>query len=104
MTEKLKITIHLAHLPAMSLLVEREQEELYRKAERYVNSLWDNWQRRFKGKSSEELLAMIAFEFATYFLRVEQAEARLQELNDDLDRLLQKMPQRLSSADDGSES
>lgn len=92
MKDKLNITIRLAGRPPLPLSVEREKEELYRKAEYYVNSLWEKRSGQFAGKTSEDVLAMVAFEFATLYLAMEKNEELLEQLDSDLGRLLHRMP------------
>ena len=89
MQNKTKLTIKLAGLTPMTLEAsDIEQKEIYLKAEEYVNTLWANRSHQFQSKSSEDILAMVAFEFANLYLRALRNESALRELDKELDRIL----------------
>lgn len=67
MTDKQNITIKIADLPKIPLTINREDEELVRIAESNVNSLWADWCHRFKDKTSKEVLAMVAYQYAKLY-------------------------------------
>ena len=95
MNDKLSITIRIANQPPISLDINRENEELIRKAEFNVNKLWNSWQTKFKSKSSTEVLAMVAFRFAELFFTqaalMEQTSDVVASFESRLDKILLDM-------------
>ena len=99
MNDKLKITIRLVNLKEpLGLRIDREEDEIYRQAEVKVNDLWWELRQLFGKKSSEELFAMVAYEFATRYLRIEKSEEMLKELESSFDSVIHRMtlPERTS--------
>lgn len=92
MKETQNITIRIADVPAMSMTIKPETEEIVRLAERNVNNLWSTWRGQFSKKSSKEVLAMVAYQFAKHYyeqVSVNEAEhAVVAEFESELDRLL----------------
>lgn len=89
MQDKAKLTIRLAGLSPMTLESgDSEEKEIFLKAEEYVNTLWEKRSHQFQSKSSEDILAMVAFEFASLYLRLARNEECLRQLDGELDRLL----------------
>lgn len=92
MNDKLKITIRLVNLKEpLGLKIDRDEEEIYRQAEVKVNDLWWELRQVFSKKSSEELFAMVAYEFATRYLRVEKSEEMLKQLESAFDSVIHRM-------------
>jgi hypothetical protein len=92
MKDKLQITIRLVNLQEpLGLQIDRDEEEIYRKAETKVNDLWAELRQAFGKKSSEELFAMVAYEFATRYLRVEKSEEVLKQLETAFDDVIHNM-------------
>lgn len=79
-------------MPPIGMTIAPETEETVRKAERKVNSVWNAWRQDFDNKTSKEVLAMVAFQFAKlYYLQQnthEQGRRDLEEFEKELDRLL----------------
>jgi hypothetical protein len=77
----------------MAITIDRDTEELVREAERNVNHVWSTWRRSYSGKSSKDILAMTAYQFAKLYFSlqhsVENQENILNEFEGELDRLLQ---------------
>ena len=93
MSDKPKITIQLAELPKMVLAINREEEEVYRRAERLVNDLWRNWRRTtFASESSNEVMGRVAFLYATLFVKMEREMQHVKDLDAELDALLHNLP------------
>lgn len=73
--------------------IDREDEALVREAEYSVNRIWRNWRETFESKSSKEVLAMVAFQFAKlYYQQVHTIEGQvdvMEKFEAELDRLLQ---------------
>lgn len=92
MTDRQNITIRISDLAPMPLSILRADEEIYRQAEYNVNQLCGVWGKRYKDKSSKEILAMVAFQFAKLYFSgkadVEATDSLLDSLENELDRLL----------------
>lgn len=95
MTDKLNITIRIAGLAPFPLSINRADEELIRNAEYNVNALWRKWCGRFKDRTPQEVMGMVAFQFAKlYFLIMAQASSMEEILSDfeaELDDILLKV-------------
>lgn len=93
MTEdKLNITIRIAGQSPVALKINRADEERVRNAEYQVNRLWGRWLQRFPDKSSTEVLAMVAYQFAELYFAAtkvsEEANGVLEQFETELDRML----------------
>lgn len=90
----INISIRIADLPRIPLRIPQREEEIVRRAEANINSLWEKWSdmEEFREKTSAQVLAMVTFRFAQmYYSNLEGAEkldATLQGLEGDLDNLL----------------
>ncbi len=95
MKDKLNITIRIAGLAPIPLSINMKDEEIIRSAEYNVNQLWSAWSQRFKDKSSSEILAMVAFQFAKLYLTLSAQEKEtdevLCEFEKELDDILLKV-------------
>lgn len=76
----------------MPLQINRADEEIYRIAETNVNELYSRWRARYTDKTSKEVLAMVAFQFAKLYFAArtanESVKALVDQLNQELDHLL----------------
>lgn len=67
-------------------------EQVVREAEYNVNKVWSTWRHEFENKTSKEVLAMVAFQFAKLFYQLSHSVNERQHVLDDfeaeLDRLL----------------
>ena len=93
MTEdKLNITIRIAGQSPVALKINRADEERVRNAEYQVNRLWSRWLQRFPEKSSTEVLAMVAYQFAELYFTAtkvsEEANGVLEKFEVELDKML----------------
>ena len=90
--DKVKMKINIAG-EQLLLTVPFSDQDKTRETEKNINSLYDTWSKRFADKSSTELLAMIAFQYASYYdalkrtymeadTKAEKIEARLEALAD----------------------
>ena len=52
--------------------IPRDQEAIVKKAERNFNKVWAKWCEDFKSRSPEEVLAMVAFQYARYYYTIAQ--------------------------------
>lgn len=89
--DKVKIKINIAG-ESMTLTVPFSVQDDIRDTERNVNHLFEVWRKRFPEKSDKEILAMVAFRFASYYdelLReVNAAKERTAEVELLLDRMV----------------
>lgn len=87
-TEKLTMNINIAG-ETLALTVPYEQQEHVRATEKAVDNLFKEWSERFRNKSPQFILAMIAYQYASHFLSVcdvhESAIKVLEELEEQID-------------------
>jgi hypothetical protein len=80
----------------MPLSIAREDEELYRKAEKMVVNYLEKYQKLYNQRPSEEILIMVAFQIAVIVSKQELKEdtvplaEKIQSLDDELKALLTK--------------
>lgn len=90
-TVKIEITIAGERI-LLSVPADRQEEA--RHAERTVNDLYASWRKRFPKKSHSELMAMIAFQFASFFEQqtrtVDRCREKTEEINGKLASLTSK--------------
>lgn len=96
MKDKLNITIRLADLDPMAMSVKLQEEEIVRSAEYNVNLVWSKWMEAYKkNKTSKEVLAMVAYQFAKMYLEQRRKSQATQEVltqfEDELDQMLLKV-------------
>ncbi|MDE6811714.1 MAG: cell division protein ZapA [Muribaculaceae bacterium] len=87
--DNVKIEIFIAGEPIM-LTVPFDRQVKVRDCEREINALYSDWRARFPRKTSLELLAMIAYQYASFF----------QELTERYDRLTESLRITSESLDD----
>lgn len=96
MKEQQNITIKIADVAPISLTIAPASEECIREAEYNVNRVWNAWRRKFEDKTSKEILAMTAFQFAKLYYQlqrsVDQQQHILNDFEADLDRILALKP------------
>lgn len=93
MNDKLDINLRVADT-ALSLSINRDEEELLRKAAKEINYVWNAWrdEARFSRKTPHEVLAMVTLLFAKGYLSRQAEATRLDDVlasfEDNLDRML----------------
>lgn len=96
MKDELNITLRIADQGPFPMTVSPQDEEYMRKAESHVNQLWDIMRRRYPERSSAELLAIVAWQFArlniTQDADVKAAEAAAASTDAALTKLLDMQP------------
>ncbi|MDE6143664.1 MAG: cell division protein ZapA [Muribaculaceae bacterium] len=81
-SDKVKMTIKIGgeHL---QLSVAFNRQDAVRDAEKAAASLYDTWRSRWPSRSDKEILAMVAYQFASYYQellsRLEDAAATVAE-------------------------
>lgn len=64
LTDKLTITMRVADLPDFTINIRREEEEAYRKIQKEINRMWENWMKSAPEMTSHGIMAFIAIKFA----------------------------------------
>lgn len=92
MKEEFVINIKIADAAPISIRIHRDEEAEVRAVEYNINKLWAGWRERFRDKSSEEVLAMVTFQFAKKFFALAELEPKLnntlRQFEDNLDKIL----------------
>ncbi len=92
MKDEFVINIKIADAPPISIKIHRQEEAQVSAVEYNINKLWSSWRERYRDKSSEEVLAMVTFQFAKKFFALAEVEPKLndalREFEDNLDRIL----------------
>ncbi len=94
--DEISISIGVAER-SYRLVVKKEHEEFFRKAEKLIDKRMKDYSVSYAYKDKQDLLAMVALEYATSYLQDEQLltekedmfENRLMEINRTLDEQLQ---------------
>lgn len=93
MSDKLNITVKLAGQPKFVLAINREDEELNRRAEQLVNDLWRRWNSgAFAAEPQISVMARVAYQFATLYLKRERSLREFEALDRELDEMLLNLP------------
>lgn len=75
-TEKIKMTLHIGGTQIV-VAVPFENQEMVRQVEKSVDNLYKTWRHDFPTRTDREVLAMVAYQFASYYteLQARYAEA-----------------------------
>ncbi|MCX6286853.1 MAG: cell division protein ZapA [Bacteroidetes bacterium] len=88
---ELAISLNIADRP-YKLVVEKDHEELFRKATRLIEKRIKDYSVNYAYKDKQDLLAMVALEYATSFLQAEellkQQEGQWETKLNEVDRVL----------------
>ncbi|MCM1483964.1 MAG: cell division protein ZapA [Muribaculaceae bacterium] len=91
MNDKLNINLRIADV-VLSLLINRDEEELLREVAKEVNHVYDSYTRRFPKSSPREVMAKVTLLFAKGYItmaeRSKELDAILEHFEADLDRML----------------
>lgn len=91
--DNLKINVQISGL-RLPLLIPRNDEEMYRKAEKMVVRYIDLFQKQYRQRPTEEILILVAFKIAVLVSKQELSEDiipladKIQSLDQELDALL----------------
>lgn len=90
-TDKIKMRIKIAGM-SIPLTVDFSEQDHVRETERRVAELFDNWRRMFPSKSEQELLAMMTYQYASYYLALsksrEDIAGRLLDFEKEVDDII----------------
>ncbi len=93
MKQQQNITIKIADVAPISMTINRDTEERVREAEYNVNRVWSTWRSEFETKTSKEVLAMVAYQFAKLYYQllhtVEERQHIIDDFESELNRLLE---------------
>lgn len=93
-SDKVNIQINIAG-EMLQLAVPFDEQESVRETERKITGLYDDWRRRFPKKTQSQLLAMIAYQYASYYFSLAQ---RQHETAAELEQLAATVESALGSA------
>lgn len=85
---KIEITIADLRIP---IRTEVDKLKDVREIEAKVDGLYKSWRRKFPNKSEKELLAMIAYQYASYYQELSARYQEASELALECDRRLDKI-------------
>lgn len=89
-TDNVKMTINIGgeHL---QLSVPFNRQDAVRDAEKAVAQLFDNWRLKWPARSDKEILAMIAYQFASFYQELLERHQKASEIAEDCNRRLEAM-------------
>lgn len=86
----IKLEINIAG-ERIILTVPASMQKSVKDTERNVNSLFNTWRRDFPDKHDKELLAMMAYQYASYFYQLSERLENARRIALDADQALQKL-------------
>lgn len=93
--DTVKIEINIAG-EFLRLSVPFEDQDRVRRCEKAINDLYLQWRVKFPRKTTSELVAMLAYQYASFYLelsdRYEALSDRIAEISDNLDSALKGFP------------
>lgn len=93
-SKTVRMIIHIGG-EVLPLTVPFDRQDLVRDTEACVADLYDLWRQRFPKKSDRELLAMVTYQFASYYLELadytRRARTEAEEACTRLDTMTDKM-------------
>ena len=89
-TEKIQMTINIGGCQ-LPVTVPFSQQDSVREVEAQVAELYTTWRRQFKKRTDREILAMVAYQYANFYMelsrRVDRADQKVAECLGVLDRI-----------------
>lgn len=92
-SDKIKMTINIGgeHL---QLSVDFNRQDIVRDAEKAADDLFRSWRSRWPSRSDKEILAMVAYQFASFYQellsRFENAAVQAAATDEKLSRILEE--------------
>lgn len=91
--DKINIQLNIAG-EIISVTIQASQRDEVKQAEKTISDLYDNWRIRFPSRTPSQLLAMLAYQFASHYnslrrrdeLAARKLEALCGEITTELDR------------------
>lgn len=89
-SDNIKMTINIGgeHL---QLSVPFNRQDIVRDAEKSAATLYDSWRRKWPSRSDKEILAMIAYQFASYYVELLARYENAADLADKCNRRLSEI-------------
>lgn len=75
---------------SIPLTVAFKDQDNVRETEARIGELFDNWRRMFPSKSIDELLAMMTYQYASYYLALSRNQEKITHQLLDFEQLLDK--------------
>lgn len=75
---------------SIPLTVAFKDQDHVRETETRIAELFDNWRRMFPAKSTEELLAMMTYQYASYYLALTRSRDKIAEQLLDFEKVLDR--------------
>lgn len=75
----------------IELNADFDRQDEIREAERNVGRLYDQWRKKFPGKSVTQLLAMIAYQYASFYLSLASERRDAQEEASRIEAMLDRV-------------
>lgn len=95
--KKVKIEINIGG-ERLLLSVPFAKQTAVRECEKEINTLYSDWRIQFPKKSPSELLAMMAYQFASYYLEL---NSRMDRLNSSMESLSLRLSDLLEPDNSG---
>ncbi|MEZ3551057.1 MAG: cell division protein ZapA [Muribaculaceae bacterium] len=90
-TDKVEMTIHIGG-EHIRLSVAFDRQNAVRDAEKAAHDLYQDWRAKFPNRSDKEVLAMVAYQFASYYTglleRFEKASATAADIDAKLSKII----------------
>lgn len=87
----------------ISLTVGFDEQDFVRDTESRIAELFDTWQKRFPTKPVKELLAMMTYQYASYYMALSHRHADMLRMLADCDSHLNEQLLKAPDASDGNE-
>ncbi len=88
--EKIKMYLNIGGCQ-VPVTVPGSQQEFVRDVESQVESLYSNWRREFTKRTDREILAMVAYQFASHYTELRQRYNRASGLVDECSAILDRV-------------
>lgn len=88
--DSVKMEINIAG-ENIQLTVPFNRQDAVRDTERDVNALFDNWRQRFPRKQPTEILAMVAYQYASFYSDLREKYERAADTARSADKALQAL-------------
>jgi len=89
-TEKIRMQLDIGG-QIVNVTVDFEQQDAVRETERSIAELFQAWRKKFVRKSPQEIMAMIAYQYASYYLALRKRNAQLAQVLSQTEKEFDKM-------------
>lgn len=100
-SDNIKMEINIAG-ERISLTVPFTRQDAVRDSERRVNDLFHTWSTRYPGKKPREIIAMVAYQFASVYGDMLEENRRALSLADQIDDRLSRLLRNQEESGDSS--